>query len=112
MRELGVNGYDVARRSGGAVSKSTVWNVTRLRVRNVHRSTVEGLARGLDLAPEVIEGAVRADRPGPPPRRSKRHVNLPAALWEVIQGEARRRRVSADEYLEAVIVAGHAAPAD
>lgn len=108
MRELGVNVYDVARRSGGAVSKSTVWNVARGKVRGVHRATVEGLARGLDLAPGAIEEAVLADRPHVA-RWRRRYVGLPAALWEAIEGEARRRRMSADEYLEA-IVAGRAAP--
>lgn len=67
MNEKGLNYRQVAERSGGLVSHTTVFDVVNLRSKDVKGRTLRGLAKGLGVTEEelfaVAQGKSPADDP-------------------------------------------------
>ena len=59
MAELNLSAPEVARRSSGAISHGTVWNIINSRVRDVKEDTLKGLAKALELPEEEVFDAYR-----------------------------------------------------
>lgn len=59
MQELDFNPYDVARESGGKVSAQTVWSWLNVPTADIKLSTIEALAKGVQVPPEEMFDAIR-----------------------------------------------------
>jgi len=59
MADLNLSAPEVARRSGGAVSHGTVWNIINSRVRDVKEVTLKGLAKALEIPEDEVFAAYR-----------------------------------------------------
>ena len=54
MEDEGLSTYEVARRSGGKIRHSTVWNIKNGRTKTAKLETLKALAKGLKKPPEEI----------------------------------------------------------
>jgi len=63
MNEKGLNFRQVAERSGGLVSHTTVFDVVNLRSKDVKASTLRGLAKGLGVPEEEVFAVAQGNSP-------------------------------------------------
>lgn len=63
MDEQNLSTYDVERRSGGAITHGSVWNILNQRVKDVKAGTLRALAKGLGVSEEEVFDAARGKEP-------------------------------------------------
>jgi transcriptional regulator with XRE-family HTH domain len=63
MNEKGLNYRQVAERSGGLISHTTVFDVVNLRSKDVKATTLRGLAKGLGVSDDEIFSVARGKSP-------------------------------------------------
>jgi transcriptional regulator with XRE-family HTH domain len=91
MRENGLSTYDVARRSNGGISQSTVNKILNRDVRSHSIETLSGLAKGLGVSDDQIFRVVRGLSPESPTDRiellaeSFNANDLTPAEWKEIE---------------------------
>lgn len=63
MDDLNLSTYDVERRSGGAITHGSVWNILNQRVKDVKSGTLSALAKGLGISEEELFDVYRGKQP-------------------------------------------------
>lgn len=101
--ETGWSYPEIARRSGGLVSQGTASNIVNNRYKTVDASTVRGLAKAFEITEQELWDIANGVTPlDDKPAYETREVNLPARLWRLIDGEARRKKRTWNGHLEAI----------
>lgn len=96
---------DIARRSGGLLTRGTVNNVVLLRYSEVKDDTLRGLARAFGVEEKLVREVLYGESVDAPPKSEERFLTLPLPLWRQLEADAERCRRSIAEHLEALLIA-------